>query len=300
MRLLTVVSVLILPTRVRPSQAPTKSSGGRGTPMYRLLAFVLAVTILIAHSGCTTAVAVDPRRFRLPPPPSEATRSQFGVVRISAGSSAADLKFVGPAKGAGEGAMRGSMLGGLGPIVLGAQLGPGGVMAGILLAPVGAVVGAVAGAVRAEPTATVEEKEAAVRKTLGELKIQEEFLGCVTRALRAASPQIAVADSGTESPSTILEVAIEMFGLDAGCCINPPLTYVVAEHTRLIRGSDGAELYSHWLTYRGRTRPLDEWVAQDGTLLKEEAGRVCISLAEWLVDEVFLLYLPTEEGRAKR
>lgn len=192
------------------------------------------------------------------------------------------------------------MLGGLGPIALGAQLGPGGVMAGILLAPVGAVVGAVAGAVRAEPTATVEEKEAAVRKTLGELKIQEEFLGCVTRALRETSPQIMVADSGTESPSTILEVAIEMFGLDAGCCINPPLTYVVTEHTRLLRGSDGAELYGHWLTYRARTRPLDEWVAQDGTLLKEEAGRACTSLAEWLVDEVFLLYLPTEEGQAKR
>lgn len=261
---------------------------------YRPLALVLAIAVLIAHSGCTAAV--DPRRVRLPPPPSEAVRSQLGAVRITAGGSAPALLFKAPAKGAGEGAMRGAALGLGGTVVPGAGLPPSGL---ILLAPVGATVGAVVGAARAESAATVEEQEAAIRKILGEVKIQEEFLDCVARALREESPQIALVASGGESPATILEVAIETVGLDAPWSINPPLTFVVTERTRLIRASDGAELYRHWLTYRGQTRPLGHWVAQGGTLVQEEAGRVCIDLAEWLVDEVFLLYLPTAKRGAK-
>jgi hypothetical protein len=261
---------------------------------HRPLALVLALAVLIAHSGCTAAV--DPRRGRLPPPPSEAVRSQLGAVRITAGGSAPALLFKAPAKGAGEGAMRGAALGLGGTVVPGAGLPPSGL---ILLAPVGATVGAVVGAARAESAATVEEQEAAIRKILGEVKIQEEFLDCVARALREESPQIALVASGGESPATILEVAIETVGLDAPWSIDPPFTFVVTERTRLIRASDGAELYRHWLTYRGQTRPLGHWVVQGGTLVQEEAGRACIDLAEWLVDEVFLLYLPTGERGAK-
>jgi hypothetical protein len=55
-----------------------------------------------------------------------------------------------------------------------------------------------------------------------------------------------------------------------------------------------AELYGHWLTYRGRPRPLNEWVAWPA-LLNEEATRACRDLAERLTDEGFLLYLPSRQ-----
>ena len=94
----------------------------------------------------------------------------------------------------------------------------------------------------------------------------------------------------------MLEVTVETFGLDGDSwMINPPLRLAMTERTRMIRASDGAELYTHRFTWRGQLRPLDDWVAQAPTLLKKEAGWACQSLAESLVDEVFFLYLATDE-----
>jgi hypothetical protein len=189
----------------------------------------------------------------------------------------------------------------LGTIGVGAAtLNPYGVAAGIVLAPLGAVVGAIAGAASAEPAAKVEEKETALKKAMEELQIQKAFSGCVADALRQQTLQPAVAASGGEGASTIIEVTVGKLGLDGPWRINPPLTFVMSEHTRLLRVSDGAELYSHSLTYRGRTRPLDDWVAPGANQLREEAGRACRDLAERLVDEVFLLYWPSEEPRRDR
>ena len=263
--------------------------------MHRLIALALLGAALIAHSGC--AAALDPR-FRLPLPPSEDVRSRLGTVRVTAASSATALLFTAPAKGAGEGAMRGAGLGAAYTVAGGAGSGhPFGPLVGIALAPVGAVVGAIVGAASAEPAAKVEEKETALKKAMEDLQIQEAFSGCVADTLREQPFQPAVAASAGESASTIIEVAVEKFGLDGPWRINPPLTFVMTEHTRLIRASDGAELYSHWLTFRGRTRPLDDWVTEGAATLLEEAGRACRDLAERLVEEVFLLYLPSEEPR---
>jgi hypothetical protein len=192
------------------------------------------------------------------------------------------------------------------PVLSGAYLGgamaPSGVgrvplAAGIALAPVGAVVGAVAGAITAGPAEKVKEKEAAITRTLTELKIQEYVRGCVVSALREQSADTAVTASEGERASTMLEVTVGKFGLEDHWYlgVNPLLRFVMTERTRVIRASDGTELYTHWLNWRGQFRPLDDWVAQEATLLKEEAGRACRSLAESLVDEVFLLYLPGAE-----
>lgn len=77
--------------------------------------------------------------------------------------------------------------------------------------------------------------------------------------------------------------------------INPPLRFVMTERTRVIRAADVAEVYTHRLTWRGQLRSLDDWVARDVAAVREEAKRACRDLAESLVDEVFLLYLATEE-----
>jgi hypothetical protein len=172
---------------------------------------------------------------------------------------------------------------------------------GTFLAPVGALVGAVVGAASAEPAAKVEEKEAAFRVAMEELKVPETFRRCVADRLpeRTSTPGGRV--SSDEPASTILEVDVEQFGLDGwGLEINPSLRFVLTERTRLIRASDGTELYGHWLTYRGQFRPLDDWASQNGARLRKEAVRACRELAERLVDEVFLVYLPSDERRYPR
>src|SRR5215471_10720885 len=131
------------------------------------------------HCSFRMRLPMDPRHVRLPPPPTEAQRAQLGTVSVMAGRAGTVPIFTAPAKGAGAGALRGAGLGSGLTIAGGAVAGPYGVLLGILLAPVGAVVGSVVGAANAEPAAQVEEKEAAIRKTMEELKIQETLRGCV-------------------------------------------------------------------------------------------------------------------------
>src|SRR5262249_61974677 len=94
--------------------------------MPRLLALMLAVAVLIAHSGCTSRM--DPRHVRLPPPPTEAQRAHLGTVSIMAGSAGPVPIFTAPAKGAGAGALRGAGLGSGLTIARGAVAGPYGAL----------------------------------------------------------------------------------------------------------------------------------------------------------------------------
>jgi hypothetical protein len=272
--------------------------------MYRSSAVVLVAAVVVPHSGCATAVdpsLADPRRQHLPPPPSEGLRSQLGTVELTGNHMQTALVFTTPAKGAGEGAARGAGLGAVGSIGVGAELGRGeGLFLGILVAPVAALVGAVAGAISAESAAKIEQQEKTFRVALEELRVAEVLSGHVADRLRErpSTPGGRVGSEG--GTSTILEVVVEKVGLLGSAGIKPPLTFVLTERTRLIRASDGTELYGHWLTYRGRTRSLDAWLSEDAAMLREEAARACRELAERIVDEVFLLYLPGSERSDRR
>jgi len=275
----------------------------------------LVAVLTLVHSGCTSSV--DPRLVHLPPPPSEKLRSQFGAVRLTAGGSDAAMLFASPPKGAGEGAARGARIAFLAFLGVGSRPGVEALVPQkqvavapfvsvssydaanlviIALAPVAAVVGGVFGAIVADPAAKVEAQEAVIRTAMRELTIQETFRTCVSTAVREQAPHVALTSSEAESAPTVLEVTVEQVGLyGAETALKPPLRFIMTERTRVIRSSDGAEVYAHWLTWRGQTRPLDAWVAQEGRLLKEEAGRACRDLAERLVDEVYLVYLPGAE-----
>jgi len=278
-------------------EATVNNPFGRSARLHLSLAFVAVVVITL--SGCATSP--DQRRLLLPPPPSEDLRSQLGRVRLSEGGMQTAALITAPAKGAGEGAARGAGLGAWYTIAGGSFGGPSGFIFGILLAPVGALVGAVVGAARAEPAARVEEKEAAFRVAMDGLKVPETFSRCVADRFHERTSTPGGRVSSDEPATTILEVVVEQFGLDgSGLEINPSLSFVLTERTRLIRASNGTELYGHWLTYRGRPRPLDDWVSRNHARLREETERACHELAERLVDEVFLVYLPRVEGGEAR
>jgi hypothetical protein len=176
--------------------------------------------------------------------------------------------------------------------------GPYVIVAWPVLFPLGALVGSVVGAALAQPAVQVEKQERVLKLAME--KVPETFARCVAHTLvDQASTSVGPA-SPDEPAAMILEVVVERFGLDSSLGINPPLSFVLTERTRLIRAFDGKELYIHWLTYRGRERPLDDWVSQNYQILHEEAKRACRELAERLADEVFLLYLPSERGQSAR
>ncbi|MBZ0169223.1 MAG: hypothetical protein K8F29_07260 [Kofleriaceae bacterium] len=226
------------------------------------------------------------------PPPSEELRSQLGRLRLSEGNAQTEALLTGPAKGGGEGAARGAKMGV--KFVL-----QGGDPFAFLFVPPAALMGTVVGAVRAMPAAEFDAKAQALRTAMEELKVPETFRRCVADRLQELTSTPGSRVMFEEPASTTLEVIVEQVGLTGAVePINPPLSFVLTERTRLIRVSDGAELYGHWLTYRGRLRSLEEWFVQNSInsmLLREEADRACRELAERLVDEVFLLYRPGTE-----
>lgn len=265
-----------------------------GTRMRWHLSLAFAA-VVVANSGCTTGL--DPRRLHLPPPPTEALRSQLGRLRLSEGNTQMGVLLTGPAKGGGEGAARGAAIGASSVLSLPCGASPGCILL-LMAAPPAALVGAVVGAARAEPAAQLDAKAGALKAAMEELKVPQTFHRCVSDRLQELTSTPGSRVIFEEPASTILDVVVEQVGLVGPKLINPPLSFVLTERTRLIRVSDGAELYGHWLTYRGRPRPLEDWVAKNSInlmLLREEADRACHELAERLVDEVFVLYLPGAE-----
>ena len=255
------------------------------------LIVLVAVPLL---SGCAGVSS-----FHLSPPPTERSRSQMRSVQLIDGPSDTRIVFSGPADGALEGAWRGARAGFLTTLAVGASVGSGGQYAALAglgvmaLAPVGALLGASIGAGKAEPAAKVKETETVIREVLLEWNVRERFRECVGSALRERAPHIVLAASESEPAEAILEITVEGAGLSGDTrLINPPLSVVLTERTRILRAANGPELYTHTLNWRGQLRPLDEWVAHNGALVKTDVERACRDVAEALVDEIFLLYLP--------
>ncbi|MCI0408325.1 MAG: hypothetical protein L0191_07140 [Acidobacteria bacterium] len=270
-----------------------------------IICSVLAATLL-GQSACS---AVTPGFSLLPPPPSEDIRSEFGIVGVSSGKFLPKFELSGPAKGPAQGAGRGAGIGAAYGALPAAGGGLGAVV-GVAGAIVGAVVGLPVGAFLAESPAKLVEKEAALRKAVADLRIQETFRDRVIVAGRdetrhafvpvaaygpnAPGEQVDYRALANEGVQTILEVSVETIDLHGVWwhhgAMNPPLLLRMTVRTQLVRTGDRKELYGHTLTYQGPARPLEDWLVSGGKRLREELDRASASLVERIVDEVFLLY----------
>ena len=251
----------------------------------------------------------------LPPPPGEDIR--LGLAKVALASGRFPPKFAivdGPAKGAGQGAARGALLGAAYTIGGGSLAGPIGLVASTFLAPVGAVGGGIIGGVTAESAAKVEERVAAVGRNLSGLKIQDDLLHRVAATGREQTPGIftVLEERGPRTPDeraeyrslvadglqTVLEISVVELALRGRAAeIDPGLTLAMTVRTRLVRTADDAELYKHAVTYSGgRGRTLAEWL-DDAELLQAELDRATGIVAEKIVDEVFLLMPFPRQGK---
>ena len=224
-------------------------------------------------------------------------------VTVANATANPEIVLNGPAKGALDGAWRGARLGfvttlGVASSVAVPVTRTSGLVAAavVAMAPIGALLGAGLGAGAAEPLEKVQEKEAVIRHTLAESQARVRFRDCVEAALRERAPHVSLGSSNAEHADTILEIALERFGLSGNTMlVNPPLQFVTNQRARIIRASDGHELHAQALTWRGQFRPLDQWAAEDGAPVKEAVERACRDIAEAFVDDLFLLYQPTSK-----
>ncbi len=212
----------------------------------------------------------------------------------------------GPAKGAGQGAARGALLGAAYTIGGGALAGPIGLVASTFLIPVGAVGGSIVGGVMAEPAAKVEERVAAIARSLSARKIQADLVDRVAQNAReqTAGTFTMLAERSVvnlngraeyralveDGIPTVLEISVVGLSLQGRTAeIDPSLNLAMTVKTRLLRTADDAELYKSSVTYSGgRGRTLAEWL-DDGELLRVEIDRATEIVAEKIVDEVFLV-----------
>lgn len=270
----------------------------------------LALAVLMGQTGCA------PPAVRALPPPSlsEPERATLGTIGVRSGEPSPWVGVKSPTSGRGSAAWQVGSAGALGSIEGGFLSGHLlGIALGVGLAPVIGLGGAVYGVMAAESATTVAEAEAALQRVLTEGQFQEVFRDRVFLVAQEGTrrPLVRLEQSGPtareEAASassraaghvdTVLEVTLEGVGF-AGRGINPPLALIVQVGTRLLRVEDGTTLYASTLEYRSRTRKFVPWAANDAQLFRDELNRAAQSLAEKIVEDVFLLYvIPPREER---
>ena len=265
----------------------------------KLIVACLFISLLIGQSGCATS-----KPYSLPSPPSEVVRAKLGTIGVASARFLPKLEMdkpMGKISGSGQGALDGAGL------MISGGLGTGdplGFLLGVVLAPVGAVVGSVVGAVKGESSEHLKEAEDAINKAISELKIQATIRDYVLRAAKQQTEYnfVDIEEQGPETPerkmdynflanrgiNTVLEITVPAFGL-IGKGINPPLVFFMTLHTKLVRTTDGSVIHEQKLIYSRPGPTFTAWTANGGKPFRDEFRRCYQSLAEKVVEEVFLL-----------
>jgi hypothetical protein len=277
--------------------------GSHFSSSVKLIAVSLLILLLVGQSGCATT-----KPYTLPPPPSEAVRTELGTVGIASARFLPKVEMLKP-KGKASGAAAGAGIGAGGMIEGGAMTAdhdPLGLLLGLALAPVGAVVGGVVGAVEGVSSKQRNEAEDAINKAVSQLKIQATMKDYILRVAQQQTGYhfVDLDGQGPETPEgkvdysslanggidTVLEISVPAFGLVGTKGINPPLAFFMSLQTRLVRTKDGAVLYEQKLEYRNAQRTFTAWAAKNAEPFRVEFNRCYQSLAEKVVEEIFLLY----------
>lgn len=282
--------------------------------------FILAsLLLLIGQLGCASGSRL------LPPPPSAQVRATLGTIGVVSARLAPETTVESPTSGKGSGAAKGAAAGFFGTAAsLGELWGfavfpPAAlVLGGVVLT--GGVVGGVYGAVAAEDAAKVQEAETALKSVLVAEKVQEAMRERVFRVAReqtryrfvvlerpsptSLDEEASYRSLASEGTDTILELSVPIVGLGGGSGINPPLAVVMAVRTRLARVGDVAAIYETTFEYKASARKFTEWAVNNAQPFRDGLDHAYQSLAEKIVEELFLLYLPmgaqSEEGEVAK
>ncbi len=229
------------------------------------------------------------------------------MIGVVSGRCMPEIALSMPAEGAGEAAGRGAGSwsrdwAGAGLEVLaasgraGGQGGAGVALIGIAmlaLTPVVAASGAVYGLVAAEEAELVREAQTTLDDFIAELRMQETFRDQIVRkAQNATKYQFVPLYPGMaeQGIATILEVAVESFGLDGPWGVDPPLTMVMRTRAKLFRVKDGVVLTEGTFLYESEVYQFTEWAANDAQLFREALDSGYQTLAREIVEELFVLY----------
>ncbi len=300
-----------LSRRARENRKGTLGSVGRPASCS-----ALALLVLLAPLGCA--------HYPLAPL-SEGAQARLGTIGVVAARFPPEVDYRTPARGGAAGAAIGAAKGlgvGLGLGALGAAvcvLSMGFALpacAAPLMTPVLTVGYAVDQATQGVSGEEVAASEGAIRTALATPTLQEALRDQVVRvaATRTPSSFVSLADQGPTQPSEtsnyrhlasdgidgVLELAVQQLALRSlgspgsgsiwsirAADLNPELALVATTRLRVLKLTDGTELYSHTMEQRGRGATFTEWGANDAQRLREAVEQLTQELAAEIMRQVF-------------
>jgi len=252
----------------------------------------------------------------LPKPPTETSRGELGSVVIAPARFTPATNFeafaVGKTKGAAKGAAVGVGLGVAGTAAFSVAGGPLAVFVAPYLAvtmvPAFATGGGVLG--RAESVTAEEAKavDALIQENLIALNIQTTLAELVAEAARNDAGLVMAINENmgpaalkakgdySELARTgiggVLEIAATDVGFEGA---RKKLRFFMVVRARMIRPGDGEQLYDREFIYEGDSYEGKHWAVNNAALFEAELHRAYTSVAESIVEQVFLLTaLPLE------
>jgi len=178
-------------------------------------------------------------------------------------------------------------------------------LGGIILLPIYISVGGLIGYMGGVSDSQKEEAGGALKRAIAELEIQETMRKYILNIAQEKTihhfsiieelgptffdEKVNYNSLGGSNVNTVFEISVKNWGLDGEGRINPPLSLFMDVNIRIISIEDGEVLYSTIFKYEGMEKSkFTKWAANNGQLFREEFNRVCQSLAEKIVREIFL------------
>jgi len=249
----------------------------------------------------------------MPKPPSEEMRGQFGTIGIVSKPCNPEIQFhpefakgrlsgagIGFSVGLGAGILYGGLVGAAaGGGFLTPFLAAGGAAIGGVT---GGVYGGIKGAVDAVPKGESQRIEATVKNAFDGIGIQKTVSGGVFKNSLELPGYVFVLleqdDSMISTPynfnllrergvDTVLELIIKDGGFKEGKGKHPLIAFFMKVNTRLIRTTDGKEIYSHEFEYKSQKLNSADWLNDDAQLLREEIDHCFNELPKQIVEGLF-------------
>lgn len=247
----------------------------------------LAGLLLVLAGGC---VSQHPRSFT-PAVPEPSRRGCVAVAVLplpSASSSTAQVGGeVGKGRSTGKGATSGAAGGAAAGLLTSLQTGPFFVILAPILIPAGAVLGSMTGAaVGYAHGIPVKDAEAAkALLTRNQTDLSAELANRVAQRLPRAGKVLAAPDV---APDLRIEVSAVAWGLYGGAGSRPVADFELTVAYAVLDGKGGM-LLSGRFTVGGPRRPLPDWAAEEGRLLRQAVERAVDEAAEAVSDAAFLV-----------
>jgi len=267
---------------------------------------LLSIVQFLGLSGCA----------HIPKPPSEEMRAQFGKIGVVSAPSNPKIQFhpefakgrlsgtsIGFSAGFGAGVLYGGLYGAAVSAPSGGLVAPYVVVGGAAIGGViGGVYGGIKGAGNAVPKEEARAIEATAKNAFNGKGIQKIIAaGVFKNSSELPDSTFVLLDQGNFiiSPpydfsflneggiDTVLELTVKSGGFKEGRGKNPLIALFMKVHARLIRTTDGKEVYSREFEYKSSKHSVAEWCDMDARLLRDEIDHCFKELPEQIVEELF-------------